>query len=314
MALAVQGLKKSFGAVRAVDGIDFEARPGRIFGLLGANGAGKTTTLRMILGLVAPDAGKIRWQGRPLDEKTRREIGYLPEERGLDEQAKVEEVLVYLGTLKGLSPREARRRAAAWLERFGLGAARRRKVKTLSKGNQQKVQFIAAVLHDPALVIFDEPFSGFDPVNVDLIREEMQNLKAQGKTILLSSHRMDQVEALVDELILLRRGRIVRRGTVAALRAAVPVIKYVLEWFDEAEAPDEETPAARAEWARRAEALRVPGVRSIAAGRQTVVEVEDDDVAQVVLRTALSLGRVRTFARLEPTLHELFVAAMQEES
>lgn len=149
MVLSVQNVSKSFGKLRAVDDLSFEAHPGRIFGLLGANGAGKTTTIRMILGIVSPDAGRITWRGQPVDRAVQRRIGYLPEELSLDEEMKIEEVLVYLGELKGLSGRDAKVRAREWLERFGLGAMRKQKIGVLSKGNQQKVQFIAAVLHDP---------------------------------------------------------------------------------------------------------------------------------------------------------------------
>ncbi|PTQ55342.1 MAG: ABC transporter, ATP-binding protein [Candidatus Carbobacillus altaicus] len=315
VSLVVQDVVKSFGAVRAVDGLSFEARPGKIFGLLGANGAGKTTTLRMILGIIDPDQGAMTWQNRPLTRDVRRRIGYLPEERGLDDNMKVEDVLVYLGQLKGLSGRAARSSVRAWLERLGLSAVRQKKVKSLSKGNQQKVQFIAAVLHDPEIIIFDEPFSGFDPVNVELIREEMIRLKAEGKTILLSSHRMDQVETLVDELILLRRGKVVRRGTVRELKAAVPVKRYVLELdVDENQATNGTEGGGKVVWrSDLSKRLDRPGVRWVETEERLVFEVETETLAQKVLASALDLGRIRAFYRVEPTLHEIFVAAMREE-
>jgi len=315
MSLVVQDVVKSFGAVRSVDKLSFEAKPGKIFGILGANGAGKTTTLRMILGIIDPDQGSITWQNRPLSRDIRRQIGYLPEERGLDDKMKVEDVLVYLGQLKGLSGRSARSSARAWLERLGLSAVRQKKVKSLSKGNQQKVQFIASILHNPEIIIFDEPFSGFDPVNVDLIRKEMIRLKAEGKTIILSSHRMDQVESLVDELVLLRRGKVARRGTVQALKAAVPVKRYVLAMdVDEDEATSGADSNKKITWhSDLSKRLDRPGVRWVETEARLVFEVETEALAQKVLAQALDLGPVRAFYREEPTLHEIFVAAMREE-
>lgn len=315
MSLVVQDVVKSFGAVRSVDKLSFEAKPGKIFGILGANGAGKTTTLRMILGIIDPDQGSITWQNRPLSRDVRRQIGYLPEERGLDDKMKVEDVLVYLGQLKGLSGRSARSSARAWLERLGLSAVRQKKVKSLSKGNQQKVQFIASILHNPEIIIFDEPFSGFDPVNVDLIRKEMIRLKEEGKTIILSSHRMDQVETLVDELVLLRRGKVARRGTVKALKADVPVKRYVLAMdVDEDEATSGTDSNKKITWhSDLSKRLDRPGVRWVETEERLVFEVETEALAQKVLAQALDLGPVRAFYREEPTLHEIFVAAMREE-
>lgn len=219
-ALVVERIEKSFGSVRAVQGVSFTANRGEILGLLGPNGAGKTTAIRMIMGIINPDRGRIGFffDGRPgkLDKER---IGYLPEERGLYSDTKVLETLVYFAGLKGVLPVEARRRAMEWLERLNLAEWANQKIEKLSKGMQQKVQFLAAILHQPDLVVLDEPFAGLDPVNQDLFQEFIQRLREEGMAILLSSHQMDLVEKLCDRIFLISKGQQVLYGDLNEIKA-----------------------------------------------------------------------------------------------
>jgi ABC-2 type transport system ATP-binding protein len=215
--LTAHDIRKSFGAVTALDGVSIEASPGRIIGLLGPNGAGKTTLMRIILGITAPDAGEVRFDGRPFMSSDKERIGYLPEERGLYRKQTVEEVLLYLATLKGADPVVASREALRWLEYFGLADRRQDKVDTLSKGMAQKVQFVAAVVHDPDLVLFDEPFSGVDPVATDAMRAAILRLAEEGKTVLFSSHLMEQAERICHDVVIADQGRALAAGPLAAV-------------------------------------------------------------------------------------------------
>jgi ABC-2 type transport system ATP-binding protein len=216
--VAVQNLRKTFGQKLAVVDVSFEVRPGEVFGLLGPNGAGKTTTIRMILDIFKPDAGTIEVLGGPLTSARKDRIGYMPEERGLYPYMRVLDCLVYLGTLKGLSRPQARQRAEAYLERLELTDQRRVKIETLSRGMTQKVQIIAAVLHAPDLLIIDEPFANLDPVNIQLVRDIILELRNQGKAIIMTSHQLAQVEALCDRIAMIHHGRVVLLGTVAEVR------------------------------------------------------------------------------------------------
>ncbi|MGH7730950.1 MAG: ABC transporter ATP-binding protein [Candidatus Eiseniibacteriota bacterium] len=217
--LSVREIRKTFGDLRAVDGVSFELSPGEILGFLGPNGAGKTTTLRMILEITRPDGGAVIWDGgATLD---RRRIGYLPEERGLFEDATVAGMLAYLGMLRGMETRAANEPAMSWLERLGLADRARGKVGTLSKGNQQKVQFAGAILHRPALAVLDEPFSGLDPINQELVITLIRGLRDQGTAVLLSAHQLDLAERLCDRFHLIARGRAVLQGTLESIRREV---------------------------------------------------------------------------------------------
>jgi ABC-2 type transport system ATP-binding protein len=210
---------KRFGAVDAVFELSFAAQRGEILGFLGPNGAGKTTTLRMIMGILRPDAGMIRFDAASPEEAIpKAHVGYLPEERGLYDDAKVMDVLVYLAGLKALAPSIARRRAEVWLDRLDLADWGQRKVGKLSKGMQQKVQFIATVLHEPQLIVFDEPFSGLDPVFQDLFEEAIREQRDAGAAVLLSSHQMNRVEELCDRILLIHKGREVLSGPLAEIK------------------------------------------------------------------------------------------------
>jgi ABC-2 type transport system ATP-binding protein len=217
-AVCVEGVTKRFNSVVAVRDLDLRVGEGALYGLLGPNGAGKTTTLRMVMRMLIPDSGRILIFGRPLDDRAQDLIGYLPEERGLYPKMKVRQVLAFLGALKGLSEAEASRRALQWLERLDLGKWAERKVHDLSKGMQQKIQFVAAVLHRPPLLVLDEPFSGLDPLNAALIKDIMLDLRAQGTTIILSTHRMEQVEMMCDSICLIHKGGKVLDGDLKTIK------------------------------------------------------------------------------------------------
>jgi ABC-2 type transport system ATP-binding protein len=219
--LAVRDVIKTFGNVRAVDGVSFTVRRGTITGLLGRNGAGKTTTIRMITGIFLPDSGSIEWLGGKVAGSGYRDhIGYLPEERGLYKQMKLIELLLFLAEIKGCRPAAVRPKIDRWLERFELTDKRDAKVEELSKGNQQKVQLIGTLLHDPDLIILDEPQSGLDPVNMVLVRNLLHDLRKEGKTILLSTHMMAEAEKMADEIVLIHRGQVVLEGTLDHVRGS----------------------------------------------------------------------------------------------
>jgi ABC-2 type transport system ATP-binding protein len=218
--LAVRDVVKVFGAVRAVDGVSFTVRRGTITGLLGRNGAGKTTTIRMITGIFMPDSGSIDWLcgGAGNGNAFRDRVGYLPEERGLYKQMKVIEQLLFLAEIKGRRTAEVRPQIERWLERFELLDKRDAKVEELSKGNQQKVQLIGTLLHDPELIILDEPQSGLDPVNMVIVRNLLRDLKDEGRTILLSTHMMGEAEKMADEIVLIHQGKVVLQGGLEHVR------------------------------------------------------------------------------------------------
>ena len=215
--LSVRNLRKQYGRFVAVDDLSFEVFPGEIFGLLGPNGAGKTSAIRILMDIFKADAGEIELLGRPPGQ-SRERVGYLPEERGLYRNQKVLEVLVYLARLKGVDSNDARRRAQQWLERVGLQDWGAKRVKELSRGMQQKVQFVASLIHDPDLLILDEPFQGLDPVNVELLKGLMRELIADGKSVVLSAHQMNLVEELCDRILLINKGRAVLYGPLQQIK------------------------------------------------------------------------------------------------
>jgi ABC-2 type transport system ATP-binding protein len=211
-------LRKAFTTVLAVDDVSLSVDGGEVFGLLGPNGAGKSTTIRMLLNILTPDSGTVTFDGRPVSPAVLNRIGYLPEERGLYQKNKLLDAILYFASLKGLTGSKARERAAALLQRFELSAYANRKIEELSKGNQQKVQFITAILHDPDLLLLDEPFAGLDPVNQILLKDILQEQKQQGKAIIFSTHQMDSAERLCDRLCLINHGKIVLEGSVKSVK------------------------------------------------------------------------------------------------
>jgi len=216
--VTISHVSKSFGPVKAVKDVSFEVYPGEIFGLLGPNGAGKTTTIRVMLDIFRPDGGEVTLFGNGMTETTKHRIGYLPEERGLYKDLKLEPTLIYLATLKGLDEATARQRLEDWLKRFDLYDHRQKKIQELSKGMQQKAQLIATLLHDPDLIIVDEPFAGLDPVNTRLVKEIIEEQRRAGKAIIMSTHQMHQVEALCSRIVLINNGEAVLYGEVDQIR------------------------------------------------------------------------------------------------
>jgi ABC-2 type transport system ATP-binding protein len=302
--LEIDRVGKRYGDTVALDGITFEVREGEIFGLVGSNGAGKTTAMRIVLGVLAADAGEVRWDGRPIDLGTRRRIGYMPEERGLYPRMKVAEELIYLARLHGMTPVAARASVDTWTERLAIAGRRTDDVIKLSLGNQQRVQLAAALVHDPEILVLDEPFSGLDPVAVDVMSTVLRDQAGAGVPVMFSSHQLDLVERLCDRVGIVRQGRMVAVGTVDELRA---------------DAPDElivRAPAAPPGWADR-----LPGVtvleQSGGRTRLTLAAGADD---QPVLRAALATGPVHEFAHSRPSLTDLFrhlvagPAATEEEA
>jgi ABC-2 type transport system ATP-binding protein len=289
----LNGVSKRFATGSAVTDMSFSVPRGSVFGLLGPNGAGKTTTIRMILDIIRPDGGELCWDGEPVASLPRLTFGYLPEERGLYADMPVAEQLTFFGEISGLSRPQARERATRWLERMDVTEHAAKPVAELSKGNQQKVQFLAALVHEPQLLILDEPFSGLDPVNHKLLREVLPELQAAGTTIVLSTHDLEQVESLCEELALIHRSRLVFSGPVAELRARHGDRRHVRMQFRGDDA------ALR----RDAGAIEVEGERD----GWTELAARDGIGADELARAALRHGELRELRTVEPTLREIFL-------
>ena len=308
MSLVVDSITKRFGDVVALDDASFTVEPGRIFGLLGANGAGKTTSMRIVLDILRADAGSVTWKGTENTALPRRMWGYLPEERGLYPRMRVGEQLRFFAALYGVSDADAGREIDEWLERFRIPDYLDRKVEELSKGNQQKIQFIAAILHDPEVLIMDEPFTGLDPVNVRLLKEAFGEMRDRGKTLIFSTHQMEQVEELCESIAIVDQGRVVVSGAVRDVKRAMNRQVVRLATDGDGHGVD---------WLGS-----VPGI-SVTAQREDYVElrVPSDRDPEEILREALRRGdRVTRFEIAEPSLEEVFVehvgrrATSEEES
>ena len=220
--LTIDNISKSFGTYRALDGVSLHVRRGSVFGLLGPNGAGKTTLIRIINHIIRPDGGTLLFDGHPMTDTDVMQIGYLPEERGLYKKMRVGEQAIYLARLKGLDKATAEQRLRQWFDRLEIADWWNRRVEELSKGMQQKVQFVVTVLHNPQLLIFDEPFSGFDPVNADILKREILRLKEQGATVIFSTHNMPSAEELCDDIALIDHAQVVLSGSLADIKASHP--------------------------------------------------------------------------------------------
>ena len=311
-ALRVTGVSKRYGNHVAVDDVSFEVPTGVIYGVLGPNGAGKTTLLRMINDILGPDAGEIRLLGGlPPGRPAAARIGYLPEERGLYPKMKVLDMVCFLGELRGLARREAQRRADAWLDRLGLARWRGNKVQDLSKGMQQKVQFAAAVIHEPALLILDEPWSGLDPINADVLRDIVREQRQAGKTVLFSTHLMEQAEQIVDRVCIIARGKRVLEGRLEDIKRDASNGRLVALGFAD------EAAAARARAGVLADRALVAGVRDQGGGATPRLELDlaGDASADVLLRALVSAEiPLRRFEIVEPTLHQIFVERVGAEN
>ncbi len=296
--LELTDVSKSFGDVRAVDDLSFSVEAGRVFGLLGPNGAGKTTTIRMIMNIIGPDTGEIRILGQPNRNGVLERVGYLPEERGLYPKLPVGEVLEMIAVLKGMRRDEARRSVNQWLERFGLGEWSGRKVEELSKGMQQKVLFIAAILHRPELVILDEPFTGLDPVSAAEAKDVMLELVRSGTSLILSTHLMEQVEKLCDEICLINHGKAVLTGSLAEVKREFGEQRLVLEYDGQPTfLSDRSVVDSFDDYGHYVEIRPASGVSP-----------------QQVLERALREVSVRRFEVREPSLNEIFIAVVKGQS
>jgi ABC-2 type transport system ATP-binding protein len=291
-AVIFEGVTKRFDTLTAVSDLSLRIREGAVFGLLGPNGAGKTTSLRMIMQVLIPDEGSIMVLGEPVSDRSQDRIGYLPEERGLYAKMKVRDHLRFLGALKGLSEREAVKRAQSWLERLELSEWADKKVQDLSKGMQQKVQFIATVIHKPALLILDEPFTGLDPVNATLIKDIMLELRDQGSTIILSTHRMEQVEMMCDAICLINKGCNVLSGELRAIKQSYG--KNTL----------------RIEYSGDGDFLEATGLveKVNRFGAVTEARLKPSADPQEILKAAVARDvRVSRFELVEPPLNDIFI-------
>jgi ABC-2 type transport system ATP-binding protein len=290
-AIRISGVSKAFAGHTAVKDLSLAIPRGSVFGLLGPNGAGKTTTLRMVMNILGVDTGSIEILGKPADHAARDRIGYMPEERGLYPRMVVEEQLRFMATIKGARRDQIGPRLEAWLERLGLGGWGKKKMNELSKGMQQKAQFIATVLHEPDVLILDEPMSGLDPVGMDLMREVLLELKRKGTTLVLSSHQMETVERLCDRVALINKGEKILDGAVAEIKASHGKNTLVLSYDG-----DGTFLAA------------LPGVVKVTDfGRYVEVKMNEGADPQAILREAASRLRLSRFEIAEPSLHDIFV-------
>jgi ABC-2 type transport system ATP-binding protein len=296
--LEVDGLVKRYGSTLALDGVTFRVEPGQVFGFVGRNGAGKTTTMRIVLGVLAADGGRVRWQGRPVDAAVRGRIGYMPEERGLYPKMRVRDQLVHLARLHGAGAREARTATDHWVERLGLSDRAGDRVEALSLGNQQRVQLAAALVHAPDLLVLDEPFSGLDPVGVDVLAEVLaERVREDGVPVVFSSHQLELVERICDVVGIIADGSMVAVGRVDDLRAQRAARQWLLRL--DPEPPD-------GQWLEGLCGVRVLGRRDGAA----LLEVPDGVDDQAVLHAALGHGRVQEFRPVRASLTDLFREAV----
>ena len=293
--LEIAALTKRYGPVTALDAATLRAAPGRLLGFLGPNGAGKTTAMRCVFGLATPDDGEVRWDGRPIDSAVRLRFGYMPEQRGLYPRMRVADQLVYFGRHHGLSAGDAKRRTAAWLERFGLSDRARSKLEDLSHGNQQRVQLAAALVHDPVLLVLDEPFSGLDPLGVATMSEVLRERAAAGVAVVFSSHQLDLVEEVCEDVAIISRGRVVASGSIDDLRAGSGRRHL-----------DVEIGGTAGAWPADGAGLTVLG-RDGDAVRLLVDEATD---LIGLLASAQAAGPVRRFSYGPPRLSELFMDAV----
>ena len=293
-ALVLKGIRKAFAGHVAVADLSLEVPRNSIFGLLGPNGAGKTTTLRMVMDILGPDAGTIEILGKPADHAARDRIGYMPEERGLYPRMVLEEQLVFMAAIKGLEAAEAKKRLGPWLERLGLAEWSKRKTNELSKGMQQKAQFIATVLHEPEVLIVDEPMSGLDPVGMNVMREALLELRRAGTTIVLSSHQMETVERLCDRVALINRGEKLLDGSVSEVKARHGKNTVVLAFDGDGSFIE-----------------HLPEVAQVSDHKQYMeVRLRDGHDAQALLREAAARLKLRRFEIVEPSLHDIFVESV----
>jgi ABC-2 type transport system ATP-binding protein len=293
----LQHVRKAYDTKIAVADLSFTIEPGSMFGLLGPNGSGKTSSIRMVIGITVPDSGTISLFGQPFHRSLLKRVGYLPEERGLYKKMKVMDQLIFLGQLHGLDATTASKRAHVWCEKLQITEAIHKKTEELSKGMQQKIQFISTLLHEPELIIMDEPFSGLDPVNAVLLMDTLVDLRKQGRTILFSTHRMDQVEKLCDNICLIHNSHLVLSGSMREIKSRYPVNRVLINF-----AGDDSF-------------LNHPTIHSAKNyGGHAEIRLKEGADAQVLLAAAIIKARVTRFEVMEPTLEEIFIEKVTETS
>jgi len=296
--IEVKDIYKSFGKTKAVHGVSFDVNKGRIFGLLGPNGAGKTTTIRMINFILTPDSGEVTINGLIASPETQRMIGYMPEERGLYKKMKVFDQLMYLTQLKGMDATAAKKSIEYWLERFEALDWKKREISELSKGQSQKIQFIATIAHDPDIYIFDEPFSGLDPINSETLKEIIIELREKGKTILFSTHRMEQVEQMCDDICLFNQGEAVLTGKLREIKSSFGENTINLEFEGDSSFLD-----------------KLEGVRiNNRSTNFAEIRVLNDQSMQEILKLAMEHAEIHKFERIEPSLNEIFISTVGDDN
>ena len=296
--LVLDKVVKNYATTKAVDEVSFSVAPQTIFGMLGPNGAGKTTTIRIITTILTADAGTVLFNGQPLTVIHAEKMGYMPEERGLYKKMKVWEQLVYLAQLKGMTARDAKRSVFEWMEKFNIKDWWNKKVEELSKGMSQKVQFIATVIHKPQLIILDEPFSGLDPINSNLIKDEIEELRKNGATIIFSTHRMEQVEEICENIILINKGKVMLNGGVYAIREQFKRNEFSIHY--EGKAP-------------QLSPEHFPVIRE--TDHEMVVKTDSRFSANDLLRELVNQQvHVKSFSELLPSLNEIFITQVEGQS
>ena len=296
LVIDVQNVSKHFGKATAVNQVSFEVEKGQIFGLLGPNGAGKTTTIRMINHILDPDTGSIRILGEPASPKSQERIGYLPEERGLYKKMKVFDQLMYLAQLKGLSHQAAKNAIDFWLDRFEASTWKKKEISELSKGMSQKIQFIATVAHDPEIYIFDEPFSGLDPINSEMLKDVILEEKKRGKTILFSTHRMEQVEQICDDICLFNQGKAVLQGNLRSIKQSFGNNTILLDFVGDSEFLNE-----------------LEGVRiNNRSTNFAEIRLLEGASAQNILQVAIAKAEIQRFEIVQPSLQDIFISTVKD--
>jgi len=296
--IVVDGLEKTFNGFKAVDSISFIVKKGEIFGLLGPNGAGKTTTIRMVMNIIIPDEGSIRVLNQKMDEAMKERVGYLPEDRGLYPKMKVGELLFFLGRIKGLEKARVLEAIDFWLEKLELSDWKEKKVEELSRGMQQKLQFIVTVIHEPELIILDEPFAGLDPVNTKLLKDIMLDMKEKGKTVIFSTHRMEQVEMICDHICLINKAHKVLEGNLREIKRQYGKNTVLLDYEGDGSFID-----------------RLPGIEKIDDyGKYMEIKLQEKEDPQALLSKLVGKIRINRFEVMEPTLNAIFIEKVGEES
>lgn len=294
MGLKIENVTKTFIDKKAVDDISFEISKPGVFALLGTNGAGKTTTIRMMLGIIKKDTGNITWNGKNVDRKSVN-FGYLPEERGLYPKSKIVDQLMYFAKLKGMKKSDAQKNIDYWLERLKMTEYKESIAEKLSKGNQQKIQFIIAVMHDPELIVLDEPFSGLDPVNTDLLKDVILELVSKGKYIVMSSHQMNSVEEFCDDVVILSRGKTVLKGNLSEIKSVYPKNKLEIDTSEDI--------------TKIIDDLKVKEHKK----DKYILEIKNEEHAERILETLVSKKvKIDKYEILKPTLHEIFIEKVGE--